>query len=190
MKPSHSRSRSLIALGLLCSSSIVSALPLVRLPPAVSVPATVKGEMKRAPQASYSVVAVDGGSSSSSVVPATKTVTDAVTQVQTSVVLSTVIATLSASEASAVATTSVPTTVTLVQTPATSPPTTGSVQPSVTSMPYDDGQWHTTYYFRTTVAPSVPQNQAATSSPAPTPISTIDPGQWAAWSGKNGEAVP
>lgn len=129
---------------------------------------------KRIPQSpAYSVVAVDGGSSSAL---ATKTVTDAVTQVQTATatatVLSTVISTLTDAQ---------PTTIVVAQTATVSP------QASVTSVPYDDGQWHTTYYFRSTVAPQA--NVAATSTQSPVQSSTTskpDPGQWAYWSQKNG----
>ena len=131
---------------------------------------------KRVPQApSYSVVAVDGGNTtpvSSAVPAATKTVTDAVTEVQTATVLATVVATPSNSS---------PVTITISPTPETT-------QPAVTSIPYDNGQWHTTYYFRTTVTPQAEANIAAPTGQASSasPTASVDLGQWSYWSQRQG----
>lgn len=151
---------------------------------------------------SYSVVAVDGGSSTPapSAPPATKTVTDAITQVQTATMLSTITASASNSPAS-VATQVISQTVTLATTIVQAPPAesaatpvTVTIEPSVTSVPFDDGSWHTTYYFKSTMAPAADANDAAvtpppsvssaSSSSAAVPTTTMDPGQWAAWSEK------
>jgi len=158
-------------------SSVASAVPVVRL------------AIREAQPQSYSVVAVDGGSSTPAAAapPATKTVTDAVTQVQTATILSTIQASASDSPAS-VATQVIPQTVTLattiVETPAASAATV-TIGPSVTSVPFDNGQWHTTYYFKSTVTPSAEVKAAAvSSSSAAAPTTMVDPGQWAAWSEK------
>jgi hypothetical protein len=128
---------------------------------------------KRNPQPqSYSVVAVDGGSSA----PPTMTVTDAVTQT----ILSTIIATPSNAE---------PTTSVVVQTVTVA--ATSASAPAVTSVPFDDGQWKTTYYFRSTVAPQA--NAAVTSTSAsaqPSSTGASDPGQWSYWSGRSGNGQP
>lgn len=159
----------LIALSIF--ASISTAIPLFR---------PAKNVIARQPQPqSYSVVAVDGGSST--VAPATKTVTDAVTLFSTATVMPT-----GPTDAPA----------TMIVTYAM----TVTAQPSVTSVPYDDGQWHTTYYFRSTMAPAPDVNAAAvtpsastppmqpTPSPAPAPV---DPGQWGPWSDRNtGAYVP
>lgn len=164
-------------------SSVTSALPVI---------GSADDRVARAaePQ-SYSVVPVDGGSSTPAPAPAaTKTVTDAVTvsQVQTSVVLSTIIAT---PWDPSPATPTTPQNVTVVQTPPVA-----TVEPSVTSIPYDNGQWHTTYYFRSTVTPSADNNAAvapATSnliSAANRPTTTADLGQWAPWAQRTGSSWP
>lgn len=149
----------------LCISS-VSGFPLFWAPKDL-IP-------KRSPQPqSYSVVAVDGGTS----VAPTKTVTDAVTQT----ILSTIIATPSDAE---------PTTSIAVQT-VTISATIAASEASVTSVPFDDGQWKTTYYFRSTVAPQA--NAAVTSTSAsaqPSSSGSSDPGQWSYWSGRSGNGQP
>lgn len=149
----------------------------------------------RQPQ-SYSVVAVDGGSRTAAVPAATKTVTDAVTQVQTSVVLATIIATPLNDAVS-------PQTVTLTQSASVV-----TVQPSVTPVAYDNGQWHTTYYFKSTIIPSSDVLLASTTSSASSTITpsaniallaavssssssvqsiqSVDLGQWAPWASKFG----
>lgn len=138
---------------------------------------------KRNPQPqSYSVVPVDGGSSTTAAtatapVPApTKTVTDAITQVETATVMSTIIATASgAGPVTSVATQ----TVTL------------STEASVTSVPYDNGQWHTTYYFRSTVTPQANFASATTQSTSQaSPTADFDPGQWTYWSERSGNGQP
>lgn len=157
-------------------SSITSAWPLIRSPIDL---------VRRTPQ-SYSVVAVDGGNTATAPSsPTTKTVTDAVTQIQTSVILSTIVATPSNSPP---ATTVVPQTVTfattVVETPSASVPAQVTVTVSPTLSAYDNGQWHTTYYFKSTSVPAVNAN-ANDAAPAPTSTTSIDPAQWAAWSGTN-----
>lgn len=161
-------------------SSLTSAWPLLRSPMDL---------VRRAPQ-SYSVVAVDGGNTATATAPSsptTKTVTDAITQTQikTSVLLSTIIATQSNSPP---ATTVVPQTVTFATTvletssASASAPAQVTVTVSPTLSAYDNGQWHTTYYFKSTSAPAANANDVA---PAPTSTTSFDPAQWAAWSGKN-----
>ncbi|KAK5081069.1 hypothetical protein LTR70_009331 [Exophiala xenobiotica] len=193
MKTSQSQCLAVLAL----LSSVASAVPMVW-----------PVRARAAEAQSYSVVPVDGGSSTpaSSAPLATKTVTDAITevqtttQVQTATLLSTIIASASNSPAS-IQTQVIPQTVTLAttvvhtatpsaETPATATATaTVTVEPGVISVPFDNGEWHTTYYFRSTVAPSA-DVQAAAITPSPssnvsssiaTPTTTMDPGQWAAW---------
>lgn len=165
-------------------STLSSAWPLIRSPIDL---------VERAPQ-SYSVVAVDGGSTATAPAsPTTKTVTDAVTQIQTSVLLSTIVASPSDSPP---ATTIVPQTVTfattIIQTSelsaSTPAPVTVTVSPTLSA--YDNGQWHTTYYFKSTTTPAAngDANEVAVTSaasPAPTATASIDPAQWSAWSGQN-----
>lgn len=151
---------------LLSLLSLASAWPVIRSPINLA---------KRIPQ-SYSVVAVDGGSTttaSASASPTTLTVTSAITQT------STVVSTISAATATAV-----PQTVTYETTIVVSTQATVTVSPS--STPYDDGQWHTTYYFRGSPTGAANANGVVATSPvAPSPTTSIDPGQWAAWSGQN-----
>lgn len=192
MKTSQSQYLAVLAL----LSSVASAVPM-------AWPVRARA----AEAQSYSVVPVDGGSSTqaSSAPPATKTVTDAITQVQTmtqvqtATLLSTIMASASNSPAS-IQTQVIPETVTLATTivhtatPSAETPATATVtvEPGVTSVPFDNGQWHTTYYFRSTVAPSA-DVQAAAITPSPsldvspsvaTPTTAMDPGQWAAWAEK------
>lgn len=164
-------------------SSFIAAVPVV-------LPAL---DARAAEAQSYSVVPVDGGSSATAAPAAAKTVTDAVTvsQVQTSVVLSTVTATPSNAAPTAQVVSQTITT-TIVQTPS---PATVTKQPPVTSIPYDDGQWHTIYYFTSTISASAeaaglasvtnsPVASSSTVSKAALPTTSIDPGQWAAWANK------
>lgn len=184
------QAQAIFILGLI--PSLISALPVSPLAAYLD---------RRTPQ-SYSVVAVDGGSSTTATPsPATKTVTDAVTQIRTSLVLSTITATPSSayvntttpSSAQVNATTvsqtiTYATTITQTHTLSESTPT-ATTNPAVSFVPYDNGQWHTTYYFRSTVAPTAGVDGVAstlsTNSSAPAPTTSIDPGQWAAWSGQN-----
>lgn len=153
-------------------SSVTQAIPL-------SWPA--KALAVRAPQPqSYSVVAVDGGSSTPSAAPTeTKTVTNAVTEVHTATILSTIPASPSNSIMTIVDSQTV--TMTQVQAPATV-----TAEPSVTSAAFDNGQWHTTYYFKSTIS-SVASQNAIVSTPVPT--TSIDVSQWAYWSERDGNSA-
>lgn len=167
--------------GLSLFASCSTAVPLFR---------PAKNPVARAPQPqSYSVVPVDGGSSSPAT-PATKTVTDAITLFQTATILSTIIA---APTDAPPATTIISQIVTYATTVTPSLQTV-TMQPAVTSVPYDDGQWHTTYYFKSTMSPAADANAVASITSAPTPAAqssspaaptSVDLGQWAPWSGKN-----
>ena len=177
-----SQSQCMAALALL--SSVASAVPL-------SWPSFHVAKRAAQPQAAYSIVAVDGGSSTSAsaAAPATKTVTDAIThvqtatQVQTATVLSTIVASAAdvpASVETQIISQTVTMATTIVETPSAVAPATATVtvESGVTSVPFDNGQWHTTYYFKSTVTPSIDVNAVAT------PTTAVDLGQWAAWSEK------
>lgn len=134
-----------------------------------------KREPEPIPQ-SYSVVPVDGGST---VLPTTKTVTNAMTQTQFQTSLVTVVSTVTVGGVASPTTIIVPTTV-VVDVPVTvtaSPSVaivspsqitdTVTVEPSVTSIPYDNGQWHTTYFHVSTidtVGPSSPVSSSPLAS--------------------------
>ena len=188
---------------------------LSQLATAIPLAWPVKNLIARAPQ-SYSVVAVDGGSSTqaatatATAAPATKTVTDATTQVRTATatILSTIIATPSNAPSDATPGTQIvsqtvtfattvtqPVTMTMAGGTVTPAASTVTVEPSVSSVPFDNGQWHTTYYFKSTVTAEGAVNEAAAVTPTPAastpsasvaaPTSSVDLSQWAYWNGRD-----
>ena len=172
------------------------------------------------PRASYSVVAVDGGSSATAeptpdATTVISTATDLITHTQTlmQTKLSTVVITQGASPTTLIVTvtsasatkvvetpppnTKIVTSVSVsVQTPPTPAPTTVQGSASTVTVtdsmvqtqtvapetaPYDNGQWHTTYFY-------------SVETPAPTPgvpaaagPGSVDDGSWAKWSGNTGQ---
>lgn len=170
------------ALSVLLGSASVTAIPVLPRQPL--------------PQ-SYSVVPVDGGSG----IPATVTQTAVITSMATIVV----------TDSESVTTIVVPQTVTVMAGPPWVTPTV-TVSESVSSSAYDNGQWHTTYYAKSTAlvtlatastSRNTPPRPTMTSSPSPwteahstelipwaaaTTSAVPDPGSWQAWSnqGNNG----
>lgn len=128
------------------------------------------GQIERRKPASYSVVAVDGGSTTEGSSP-TATITDAVTHTQTvmQTQLSTIVVTESETPTTIVFTVTSPSPVTITDsppastmtqiisaTPDTTPATTVESPSPLTititeslpsTTPYDNGQWHTNYYY-------------------------------------------
>jgi hypothetical protein len=181
------------------------------------------------PRASYSVVAVDGGSTTTPAPAAPTTITSlqTLTHTQTFPVtqLSTLVITENSTPTTIVVTVTTPQPTTVIETVTTEVEATVTVTDVSVSVseetvlqtqtvapetaPYDNGMWHTTYYY--TVAPTetasstatptaetqwvdaaLPEESAsASATPAAdngawTPPSGVDDGSWERWKGPNG----
>jgi hypothetical protein len=161
------------------------------------------------PRASYSVVAVDGGHSSTPGAPApTATVTNLITRTQTILAaqLSTVVITQGASPKTIVVTVTSASATTIVETPPAAvvtqitpvpvpQPTTVQGSPvtlTVTATdettpetrPFDDGQWHTTYFY---TVPTPASSAAPLPSASPSGDEGYDDGSWAKWASDAGQ---